>query len=461
MRVLIAITKQTFRACVRSKVVLSLVALNALAVVLLPLTSQGDGTVVGQLQVSLSYSLRAVTSLVALAAIWVGCSGLSREIEAYNMHLVLTKPAPRWMVWLGKWLGVFLMSAGVFIISTILIYILTLYRFKQGDFTEKEVAKVKSEVLVGRRMYQPLKVDFDELARREYEERLAAKEFAPEHNPGSVVAEIKRQRKAASTGVGVRRLKIWRFTGVRTPKNNQPIFLRYRFYVDSKSIDKQRESVGRWVIKNPHAENDQERVVATPPFKVMSGGFQEISFPADFISSEGVIDLAYENLDLQGATVVFQPADGPRLLIRTATFTENWVRGMIVGLFRLALMAALGCAFGALFSTPVAIFVALAYLMLGAILDPELGMPVRDISGQIVAWRLKDIFSFSATQVVRLFVVSFRSFDVTHALARGYLISGQLMGKLLFFHVILKGGPVIALGIWGFTRRELGKVIRR
>ena len=461
MRALIAIAKQTFRNCVRSKVVVILIILNTLAVILLPLMTQGDGTAVGQLRISLSYSLRAVTFLVSLAAIWVGCSGLSREIETYNMHLVLTKPAPRWLVWLGKWLGVFVMSAGVFIVSSALIYTLTLYRFKKGNFSKEEIVRVQNEVLVGRRVYEADKIDFNALARAEYQKRLAAKEFSPDHNPKAIISEIKRQRKAASTGVGFRGLKTWRFKDVRIPEKNRPVFLRYRFYVDSKSISKQRESVGRWLIKNPNPENAREEVAVTPPLKVMSGGFHEISFPPDFISSKGTVDLAYENLDGRQATVVFQPADGPRLLIRTATFTENWVRGMIVGLFRLALMAAIGCAFGALFSTPVALFVALAYLMLGAILNPALGMPVRDVSGQIVAWRLKDIFSFSTTQVVRLFVISFRSFDVTHALARGYLISGRLMGSLLIVQGFLKGSPLIALSIWGFTRRELGKVIRR
>lgn len=461
MRVLIAITKQTLRNCLRSKVVLLLVVLNALAVILLPLTTQGDGTAVGQLQVSLTYSLRVVTFLIALAAIWVGASGLSREIETYNMHLVLTKPAPRWLVWSGKWLGVFLMSAGVFVISTVLIYGLTLYRFYQGDFAGEEVIKVKNEVLVGRRVYQPVQVDFDALARAEYEKRAAAKEFDPDHTPKIVVAEMKRQMKGASTGLAAGGMKTWRFTDVRIPKNGRPVFLRYRFYVDSTSLYNQRESIGRWVIKNPRADDGQYQLVATPALKIMSGGFQEIAFPADFISAKGTIDLGYQNLDIQGATVVFQAADGPRLLVRSSSFTENWIRGMIVGLFRLGLMAALGCTFGALFSTPVALFVVLSYLMLGAILDPNLGMPVRDVGGQIVAWRLKDIFTFSTVQFVRLFVVSFRSFDVTHALARGYLITGRFMGSLFVVQGLFKGGPLIALGIWGFTRRELGKVIRR
>jgi hypothetical protein len=144
-----------------------------------------------------------------------------------------------------------------------------------------------------------------------------------------------------------------------------------------------------------------------------------------------------------------------------AGFSENWVRGMAAGLLRLALLGALGCAFGGIFSTPVALFVGLSYLLLGALVDPELGAPTRDFAGNVVSWDVKQIVGYSATRLVMLAVVSFRSFDVTHHLARGYLVPAGTLAHLLVVRVVLQGGALSALGIWCFTRRELGKVIRR
>jgi len=60
-----------------------------------------------------------------------------------------------------------------------------------------------------------------------------------------------------------------------------------------------------------------------------------------------------------------------------------------------------------------------------------------------------------------LVVVSFRDFDVTHSLARGYLIGNGKLARLATFEFILRGLPMAVLGIWVFTRREIGKVIRR
>lgn len=461
LRILAAIAKLTLRACLRSKMVVALLLLNLVAVIGLPLTVRGDGTAAAQLQVSLAYSLRAVTALVSLAAMWVGSSGLSREIEAYTLHLVLTKPAPRWLVWLGKWLGVFLMSSGVFAVSAVLVYILALAKFTAGDFPEEEIAKAKSEILVGRRVYRPERLDFQQMATAEYQRRLDAKEFAPDHDPQAVVAELHRQIKAGSSGVPAGGGKAWRFTGLGKTTPGQPVFVRYRMYVDSKNVNMQRETVGRWLILNPDAENPEQQVVSTPLMRVMSGGFQEFSFPAEFVSPQGRVGLAYENYDPEQSSIVFQAADGPNLLLRAATFGENWARGIAVGILRLALLSALGCVFGAVFSTPVAIFVAFAYLFLGAILDPALGAPARDVAGNIVSWGIRDMFSFGIVQVVRLFVVSFRVFDVTHLLSRGYLIGFDRIAHLAVFQVVLRGLPVVALGIWVFTRRELGKVVRR
>jgi len=461
LRAVTAIAKQTLRACIRSRVVLVLLALNLIAVFGLPLTVRGDGTATAELQVSLSYSLRAVTVLISLAAMWVGCSGLSGEIESYNMHLVLTKPARRWQVWLGKWLGVFLMSSGVFVISASIIYGLVLFKYSRGDFSESELLQAKSEILVGRRIYSPDVPDFDKIASEEYARRLAKNEFEEGHSARTVIGEIKRQRKAESTGVPPGAQKGWRFEGVRPRADDQPVFVRYRFYVGGKGFDKQRDTVGRWAVINPDADSVEQQVVTTPLMRVRSGGFQEFSFPASLMSEKGQVIIGYENLDPGGSSIVFQPDDGPTLLIRATTFTGNWMRGMLVGVMRLALLSALGCVFGAMFSTPVAIFVAFAYLFLGAILNPELGAPARDFAGNIVSWNLKDMFSYGAMRTVQLFVVSFRSFDVTHALARGYLISGATIARLALVEMLLHGGPVVALGIWVFSRREVGKVIRR
>jgi len=121
LRALAAIVKQTIRASVRSRVFLLLFLLILLAVFLLPVTVAGDGSAMGQLQISLTYSLGVVVTLISTSTLWLACSIIAREIETYNMHLVMTKPAPGWVVWVGKWLGVFLMQSFMLVIAGAII----------------------------------------------------------------------------------------------------------------------------------------------------------------------------------------------------------------------------------------------------------------------------------------------------------------------------------------------------
>jgi len=460
VRALIAVIKQTLRASLRSHVALVLLLLNLLAVFSLPVVVTGDGTAVGDLQVALIYSTRVVTVLLSLAAVWLGCAGLSREIEAYNLHLVMTKPAHAWTVWLGKWLGVFLMTGGTFILSCALIQGLVALRVNRSTFPADQRDKAANEVLVGRRVFRPATPDFKGAAVAEYTRMKQAGNLEPEHRAEAVISELERQIKARSTEIPAGMARTWRFTGLRVPDADRLLYVRYRVHVNSTSQSQQRETVGNWAVINPDAP-PEKRVAISGMQRIMGGSFHEFAFLAEMVSPEGVVLLEYSNGDPQEASAVFQVEDGPELLLRVSGFAGNWWRGVAVGLLRLALLAALGCAAGAAFSAPVAVFVSLAYLLLGAVVDTELGAPTRDAMGSITAWTFTDALTQVCAQAVDKTVVSFRAFDVSKALTRGHVIEWARLARLLLFQVLLRGGPLIALGIWVLSRRELGKVIRR
>ena len=444
----------------RSHVVLVLLLLNLLAVFSLPVVVSGDGTAVGDLQVALIYSTRTVSVLLSLAAVWLGCAGLSREIEAYNLHLVMTKPAHARVVWLGKWLGVLAVTGGTFVLSCAVIHGLVALRVHRSSFPAEERMKAANEVLVGRRVFRPAVPDFKGAAVAEYEKMKKAGTLAADHSPEAVISELERQFKARSTEIPARMARAWRFSGLRVPEGTQAVHVRYRVYIDSTSQSKQRETVGNWAVINPEAPQEQQ-VAISGMQQIMGGSFHEFAFPATMVAPSGVVFLEYTNGDPQEVSAVFQTEDGPEILLRVTGFAGNWWRGVAVGLLRLALLAALGCAAGAAFSTPVAVFVSLAYLLLGAVVDTELGAPTRDSLGNITAWKFTDAVTHVCAQVVDKAVVSFRGFDVASSLTRGYLVEWGHLGALLVFQVLLRGGPLIVLGIWVLSRRELGKVIRR
>ena len=142
MKAFIAIVRQTMRSAIRSKVFHVLFVLILLAVFLLPMTVSGDGTAVGLVQISLTYSLGIVVTLISTTTLWLSCSQLSREIEAYNIHLVVSKPCPRWLLWLGKWFGIFVMHSVILLVSAAIVFVLIQWRVARGNFSEAELIRL-------------------------------------------------------------------------------------------------------------------------------------------------------------------------------------------------------------------------------------------------------------------------------------------------------------------------------
>lgn len=460
MAALIAVVKQTIRASLRSRIFHVLFALILLAVIGLPLTVAGDGTAMGQLQICLTYSLGVVTALISTATLWLGCSMLSREIEAYNMHLVLTKATPPWKVWLGKFLGVFLMNALLLLVGASIVLALVLWRVETGRFPKNELAKLKNEALVGRRSFSPDRPDFKALTHAEYNKRLGKGTLDKNHDKTMVLGEILRQVKANSTEVGAGTPpREFVFRNVRLSSPDEAINLRYRFYAGSTAHSSQHPMQGVWGVKDPTDPNGER--VAVLPQKVLSGLFHEITVPGSFVDPEGTVLVSYYNDDPKKDSAIFQIADGPTLLVRVTGFVANYSRAMLLAVFQIAFLAALGCTVGAAFSTPVAAFVGVMYLAIGMIVQSAIDAPLRDDFGDFEYKGTSDRVLHYIARGVGQIVVSVDDFDATGDLARGRLIETGRIVVALFSLLLFRSGLLLAFGMSILTRRELGTVIRR
>jgi len=457
----LAIAIQTVRGSLRSHVYHVLLALIALAVFGLPLTVSGDGTAVGQLQVALTYSLGAVTALVSTAALWLSCATLAREIEGYQIHLVVTKPVRRFTILAGKFLGVFAVNALVFAVGAAVIYGLVLWRLGHGDFSPKELQRVRNEVLVGRRLYMPEQPDFKTLVDQEYERRKREGKVPPDAIPTYTKELILSELKARLSEVRYGETRVWVYRGVRKPRSpDTPLYLRYRMYIGStESLVSQRETDGVWSIRDPN--DPRPNAFVGLPRRVMTGRFHEFRFPARFIDDDGTVVVAYTNRDPQKSPVNMQLADGPQLLLAETGFFSNYFRAGVLVFLQLAFLTLLGTVVGALFSTPVAVFVAVAYLLIGFVVKAAVRAPLRSELGEYeyknVAERLTHYLAIGVNHVV----VSVDEFDASSYLARGRLVPWRRVALAFGGLVVLRGGILCLIGTWIFDRRELGTVIRR
>ncbi|NQZ56602.1 MAG: hypothetical protein HRT88_03925, partial [Lentisphaeraceae bacterium] len=96
--------------------------LTITATALLPNSVLGDATLAGEFKIRINYSLGIVTFLVGLTAMWVGTVNVAKDIEGYQIHMILTKPVSGFALWLGKFLGVGALCILILYLSACYIY---------------------------------------------------------------------------------------------------------------------------------------------------------------------------------------------------------------------------------------------------------------------------------------------------------------------------------------------------
>jgi len=438
----------------------ALFLLILLAVFLLPITVAGDGTAKGQLQISLTYSLGVVIALISTTTIWLSCAVLAREIESYNLHLVMTKPAPPWLVWLGKWLGVLVMHLALLAFAGVIIWGLVLWRIERSGFSESELERLRAEAMVGRRAFRAEAPDFTELARREYHRRVQEGLLDRNADRNQAMYEILRQVKARAQEVPYNGTRVWVFRNVRMGASVDRIFVKYRHYVgDSRTRGSQKFTEGLWGVRDPRAGDDGR--FAMLPQRVLSGAFHELVLPAAAVDADGTLVLTYTNEGRDGGSVMFQHDDGPVLLVRVTGFTANYLRALVLAMFQIAFLAALGCTFGAALSTPVAVFTAVSYLVLSFTVQGAVSAPVPDLIGGFHYKGPVDRGLHYLAIAVSHVIVSVDDFDAVSDLARGRLIEISRLAAALGGQIGLRGGLLAAFGMYVLTRRELGTVVRK
>ena len=130
-------------------------------------------------------------------------------------------------------------------------------------------------------------------------------------------------------------------------------------------------------------------------------------------------------------------------------------------LFQLAFLSALGTTVGALFSTPVAVFVAIAYIVIGSVVPYALEAPLRANDGTFMYSNVWQKSAHYMAQGVQALVVTVDDLACTGKLAEGRLVEAPVLFWSFVKVVFIRSGILALIGIICLYRRELGLVVRR
>ncbi len=446
-----AIALLTLRAAVRSRVVLTLLGLLLLTAVGLPLAVRGDGTLAGRVQILLSYTLGLGGFLVSLAAVWAGCAAIAAEVQERQIQLLVTKPVSALTLWLGKWLGLLLLSGGLLAFTGATVLGLLRWTTRPATLSAEDTRRLREEILVARAASRPAVPDVAAAARAEIDAGRRAGRYPAGADPANLFALVSQGLRQAEFVVAPGARREWTVPLPRALPADRPVFLQFRF---AKSQMDMEPVAGRWTAAGP-AGGTVECAGAWSP-----AALQTIALPPGAWTAGGRVTLAFENLDPSGASVAFDPRDGIELLAYRGGYTGNYLRALLVIWARCAFLAAVGLAAGAWFSMPVASFFSLAFLAivrLGAVVraaQEEAAQMLQPDPGPL--GRALHEAALAVLRGVGWLTAPLQDPGTLDALAAGRWIPWGRVAAYWGWGVLVCGGLLALAGSGILRRRELG-----
>lgn len=130
-----AIMRTTLAEGLRARIASGFALLIIVSIPLFFFTASGDGTIKGQVQMFLAYSMGLTGILLAVLTILFSCRSLSNEIATRQIYGIASKPVPRWQIIAGKWLGVMVLNLVILALAATMTYAGT--RLIVADFKKR------------------------------------------------------------------------------------------------------------------------------------------------------------------------------------------------------------------------------------------------------------------------------------------------------------------------------------
>jgi len=452
MRAALAFAGLTLRTAVRSRVVVSMLFLLAFAVLVVPLTVKGDGTLRAEFQIMLTYSLGLAWVVLSVVTLWSGCAAVSLEVETRRIQMTLSKPVPRHAVWIGKWLGLLALNAVLLVVTGLSVLGVVSWRTRAERLSDDERVLLKDTLLTTLRDVPPELPDLLAEARKSVADDLASGALEMAGRPEARARERARQMEIRRNSAEPGAVVTWRFSLPENPPEDGDVFIHLR----SEQASMTGGELPLLMLIGTSANPRQLRM----PFYHTPGAAEMMVLPRD--GFEGERDLVVEvfNGTGDGRILVFDPRHNIRLRYAYGHFQPNLARALVVMFCHLALLAAIGITAGTLFSFPVAALLALSLVFL------------MQLSG-FIQGVARDGFAMGsgapgegASALIAVVHLLYRGLDAVLAplqsanplesLSSGILVSWSLVASELFWRAGIASLIFGVIGVIVFRRREVG-----
>lgn len=452
-----AVAKVTFDHAVRMKIA---VVVFILLIILLPLMSmvlKGDGTLLGKLQTFTSYGLGLISLLLCVLTIAISTFTLSNDIKRKHIFLVITKPIRRWEVVLGKLLAIVLLNVILLTMFGGILYTCTLLIPRLTDVSEAEKLRAEAEFFTSRVGIQaPLDEDkIERAAQKHYGELEARGELPENRSHNQIVNDLEGLERMIAKKADPGEVKEWEFEKVRVTKQEDPntlLFVRYELQATAPPPD--GKVFGVWRIGDLRQLEGGVKI-ETPIYDIQQTDevrvIREFAIPANAIAEDGYLGIAfYNHPNYNRATIILEEFE---ILYQTDTFTENFLRAVLMILVRLTFLAVLGISLTTWLSFPVAILVCVFVFSVG--LTNGFILEAIDSLGVTAGM----VYSILVKPLLWLLPQFDGDFNPNGYIVDGRTIRWTFLATSAAITILVKGLLLLLFGMLIFSRREVAKAV--
>ncbi len=450
MRSIWAVATNTIKQALRMKVAAVFLILLLVLLPVMGVSTTGDGTLKGRLQTFVSYGLSLTSLLLCLLTIIISIYSVTSDIEQRQIYTVITKPIRRFEFLLGKLLGVVLLDVILLSLFAAIIYTITIYTPEFFNAIETERIQANNEFFTARAALTVPPVDVSQEVEDTYKKLEISNELPENLSRDEIIAELTRQQQLAKRAADVGQVLVWEFDNVDPLA--QSMFIKFKYDVAVNPPDMQ--VYGRWFAGDYQYiryGTESKSPIYDRIHKHSVRNFHEIEVPADVVPEHGHLAVAFLNAPLNN-TVIFFPPDGIEVLYKADTFTGNFVRAVLLILFRLIFLACLGILASTFLSFPVAILLCLVLFSTASVS----GFVIESFS--FLSENISVIYSYTIKLVIQL-LPKFDKFNPTKFLVPARLLSWPLLAKCAAVMVCIKAFLLLLLALLIFSYREIAKII--
>ncbi len=461
-----AIVRLTLAESLRKRVAVAFVLLLVGMMSLIVATAKGDGTLMGKVQMFISYSVGVIYFLLALLVILLSCKTIDEDIKTMRIDSLVTKPIARWQLLLGRWLGIVILACFLLIVSLASVFLIVQMYVRSVPVKSIERFKVENYVLVARKSFVPPPIsDIDKKVEQIYQQLKKQGRLPPPSQmaPSKVRQLIRDGLLRQPRTVAPKHMRTWTVSGLTRPKDgkgNVLVTLRFKYEPSKTTSPDPKHNLhsntvlGYWIIGKRTSKNSFYWPPSGPaekPYRTV----QQIDVPINVIEPDGTLTFSFVNIDPRNVAVHFPLKDGLEVLARVGGFLPNFVRLGLIALAGIIFLATLGIACGTFLSFPIACLVSISVFFIGIaanFLSEAIDMLSSDKG---ILEKIERFITFIAIRLVPELDLS----RYTSALIDGRLIDWNMtlwhIGWLIGVNSLL----LAIFAIIVFERRELGKVI--